>query len=163
MKGIFFILLSFFATLSVAQEAQRTSLGMAGSNASVEVEGKTYYVLSSVGQQSVIGVASNDAFTLRQGYQQPPIRVVGTTNVVDELDAIVFPNPTSAQVTVRFGAPVTTDILSTLYDTQGREIERRIIPPTQTFNLDLSSLATGAYILHLRIQGDAFTTQLIKN
>ena len=155
--------MGLISMVTCAQNLQRSSLGAGGSNSQVELNGKTFYVLSSIGQQSVIGLASNDTFTLRQGYQQPPIRVVQLPNTVNDLFAVVFPNPTETFVTVRFGSAITSDILSTLYDIQGRVIESRIIAPTQSFELDLSSLATGSYMLQIRIKGDSFTTRLIKN
>lgn len=163
MKGILYIFFGLFSVVSFAQDVQRSSLGMSGSNSQIELEHQTYYVLSSIGQQSVIGLASNNTFTLRQGYQQPPIRVKSISNSGNDLFAIVFPNPTGNFVTVRFGSAVTGDILSTLYDIQGRVIKSRIIAPTQSFEIDMSSLATGAYVLQIRIKGDSFTTRLIKN
>lgn len=163
MKGIFYIFLGLFSVVTSAQNLQRSSLGTGGSNSQIELGGTTFYVLSSIGQQSVIGLASNDTYTLRQGYQQPPIRVAELPNTVNDLFAIVFPNPTDNFVTVLFGSPITSDILSTLYDIQGRVIESRIIAPTQSFEIDLASLATGNYMLQIRIKGDSFTTRLIKN
>ncbi len=163
MKGILYIIIGLFSVVSFAQNLERSSLGIAGSNAEVELDGQRYYVLSSIGQQSVIGVASNDTFTLRQGFQQPPIRVEAIPNSENDLFAVVFPNPTDSYVTVRFGSVVGTDILSTVYDIQGRVVETRIIAPTQSFEIDMSSLSTGTYVLQIRIKGDSFTTRLIKN
>ncbi|MEL6812426.1 MAG: T9SS type A sorting domain-containing protein [Bacteroidota bacterium] len=162
-KYILGLLLCGFTVGAHAQLAQRTSLGVSGSTSKVTVENKVYYISSSIGQQSVIGTSMDEEIILRQGYQQPPIRVVSVSPEATPLLASVFPNPVKSIVNINFGSKVEGEILSLLYDIQGREIENKIISPTQSFQIDMTSLSTGTYILKIRVGPNEFSTQLIKN
>ena len=79
------------------------------------------------------------------------------------IDAVVYPNPVDNFVTVVLGSLVETNIVSTLYDIQGRVITTNIIPPTRSFQVDMSQLASGTYILKIIIASEDFSTRLIKN
>jgi len=165
MNQLYIVIFCLFAGSVSAQEyQQRSTLGMSGSSSKVVVGDVEYYVSSSVGQRSVIGTISKDGYTMRQGFQQPPIRVLALpANEEGSLQTSIYPNPVSNFVTVSFGEVIESEILSILYDIQGREISTMIHPPTQTFQLDMSSLAAGTYLLKIRVKGDNFSTRLIKN
>ena len=164
MKQIFFVFFCLIVGTSTAQEyQQRSTLGMAGSSTKVVVGDAEYYVASSVGQRSVIGTASNEQYIIRQGFQQPPIRVMAIPEITTNLNTSIYPNPVSNFVTVSFGDTINSDILSILYDIQGREVLTTITAPTQSFQLDMSQFAAGAYILKIRVESDTFSTRLIKN
>ncbi|MEM7085352.1 MAG: T9SS type A sorting domain-containing protein [Bacteroidota bacterium] len=164
MKHIFFVFFCLIVGTVAAQEyQQRSTLGMAGSSARVAVGDAAYYISSSIGQRSVIGTASNEQFTIRQGFQQPPIRVMAIPNITTTLNTSIYPNPVSDLVTVSFGDTINSDILSILYDIQGREVLTTITAPTQSFQLDMSQFAAGTYILKIRVESDIFSTRLIKN
>lgn len=154
----------FFVTASVtAQHLERSTLGMAGSSQEVRVGDKSYYVSSSIGQQSVIGTIGNENYIMRQGFQQPPVQVFGTTTSGTVLQARVYPNPVDTFVTVVFGTPVTSEIFSILYDIQGKVIQQHSIPPSQSFQIDLSQIAASTYLLKVRVGDEQITTHLIKN
>ena len=163
MKLILFVFLLVFTGSIYGQYQQRSTLGMSGSTSSIEVGDATYYVSASVGQQSVIGTIVNEEYIMRQGFQQPPIRVVALPENGNALETTVYPNPVGSFVTVIIGTPVKSDILSTLYDIQGRDIISTIMAPTQSFQVDMSQLASGTYILKIRVGIDIFSTRLIKN
>jgi len=163
MKLIFCLFLCVLTGSTYAQYEQRSSLGMSGSSSSISIGDSTYYISSSVGQQSVIGTIGNDLYTMRQGFQQPPIRVMELTDNDSPIEAVIYPNPVDDFVTVVFGSSVETDIISILYNIQGRVISTNIIAPTQTFQVDMSQLASGTYILKIIIASEDFSTRLIKN
>jgi len=163
IRALFCLLLGLICEVSYGQYEQRSTLGMSGSSNEVQLGDKTFHVSSSVGQQGVIGTIGTDAITMRQGFQQPPIRVISVTGTNSTLEVGVFPNPVDALVTVTFGTSISNDILSVLYDIQGRDIARKIISPTQSFQVDMSQLAAGTYLLKVRVKEQMFTTRLIKN
>lgn len=164
MKHIFFVFFCVIVGTTTAQEyQQRSTLGMAGSSTQIVVGDAEYYVSSSVGQRSVIGTLSNEQYTVRQGFQQPPIRVMAIPEIATSLNTSIYPNPVSDFVTVNFGDAINSDILSILYDIQGREVLTSITAPTQSFQLDMSQFASGTYILKIRVESDIFSTRLIKN
>lgn len=164
MKHIFFVFFCLIFGVTAAQEyQQRSTLGMAGSSTEVAVGDATYYISSSIGQRSVIGTAVNEQYIVRQGFQQPPIRVMAIPEIATSLNTSIYPNPVSNFVTVSFGDAISSDILSILYDIQGREVLTLITAPTQSFQLDMSQFASGTYILKIRVESDIFSTRLIKN
>ena len=163
MKLVICLFLCALTGSIYAQYEQRSSLGMSGNSSSVTIGDSTYYISSSVGQQSVIGTIGNDMYTMRQGFQQPPIRVMALPVSTSTIEAMVYPNPVDNFVTVVFGSLVENDIVSTLYDIQGRVISTTIIAPTLSFQVDMSHLASGTYILKIIIASEDFSTRLIKN
>jgi hypothetical protein len=101
MKHIFFVFFCVIVGTTTAQEyQQRSTLGMAGSSTQIVVGDAEYYVSSSVGQRSVIGTLSNEQYTVRQGFQQPPIRVMAIPEIATSLNTSIYPNPVSDFVTV---------------------------------------------------------------
>ena len=163
MKLIICLLLCVLTGSTYAQYKQRSSLGMSGSSSSIAIGDSTYYISASIGQQGVIGTIGNDTFTMRQGFQQPPVRVMAIPDSNSAIEAVVYPNPVDNFVTVIFGSMVETDIVSTLYDIRGRVITTTIMAPTQSFQVDMSLLASGTYILKIIIASEGFSTRLIKN
>lgn len=163
MKLIICLFLCVLTGSTYAQYKQRSSLGMSGSSSSITIGDSKYYISSSVGQKSVIGTIGNDTFTMRQGFQQPPIRVMAMPDSNSVIEVVVYPNPVDNFVTVIFGSMVESDIVSTLYDIRGRVITTTIMAPTQSFQVDMSLLASGTYILKIIIASEGFSTHLIKN
>lgn len=164
MKHIFIVFFCLIFGVTTAQEyQQRSTLGMAGSSKEVTLGDATYYISSSIGQRSVIGTAIKEQYTVRQGFQQPPIRVMAIPEIETSLKTTIYPNPVNNFVTVSFGDAINSDILSILYDIQGREVLTTITAPTQSFQLDMSQFASGTYILKIRVESDIFSTRLIKN
>lgn len=163
MKLIICFFLCVFTGSTYAQYEQRSTMGMSGSSSSITIGDSSYYISASVGQRSVIGTIGNQMYTMRQGFQQPPIRVMALPESNSNIKAVVYPNPVDNFVTVVFGSPVEIDIVNALYDIQGRVIITTIIAPTQSFQVDMSHLASGTYILKITIGSDDFSTHLIKN
>ncbi len=163
MNRIICILFCAFTATMLGQFEQRSTLGMSGSSSKITLGETTYYISSSVGQQSVIGTIGNDIYTMRQGFQQPPIRVVTSTIDATGLEASIYPNPVGSFVTIAFGTAIDSEIQSILYDIQGRDILKMTLAPTQSFQVDMSQLAAGTYILNIRVGSEDITTRLIKN
>ena len=86
-------------------------------------------------------------------YQQGTGTSVPTVNA-GNLSLQVFPNPTSADLTVQFNASSVTNSLVGIYDLQGRKIKTFLIKSMlglNTFTLQINdlNLNPGLYILHL--------------
>ncbi|CAN5219903.1 hypothetical protein BH09BAC1_BH09BAC1_13810 [soil metagenome] len=76
-----------------------------------------------------------------------------------QLDLEVFPNPAQDQMQVRFTLPFSTAVTIKLYNLLGTQLYIKTLPPATTGShmLDLSSFATGSYILV--IESDKFRAQ----
>ncbi|MFK5983161.1 MAG: T9SS type A sorting domain-containing protein [Flavobacteriaceae bacterium] len=156
------ILFGVFSISMGAQNLQRSSLGSSGSSTEITSSDNTYYISQSVGQNSVTGTLINGENTIRQGFQQPPIRVEIIADDNSDLGAVVFPNPVETYVTVQFTEVLKSNINVMIYDITGKLIFDTNKNPTNTFNLDMSSFSSGIYLLNLTSGNKKFTARLIK-
>ena len=145
------------------QHAQRTNLGMSGGSYTIENGDSYLYVSQSIGQGGVIGSFQGSEHGVRQGFQQPPILVVSIPQEDTSLDAVVYPNPVTTSVTIKFNESIQNQIEGKLFDISGKEVFYKQYDPIQTVSIDLSHLPAGAYILVVGTQQKQFTTRLIKN
>ena len=70
----------------------------------------------------------------------------------DNLTFTVYPNPTTDIINVEINKRKTSSVLS-INDVQGREVFRKVFSKDQLIQANVSSLATGIYILQLRADG----------
>lgn len=163
MKQKICIILMCWVGLSInAQNLQRAALGNSGSSTEISNSDENYYVSQSVGQSSVIGTFNNENYTIRQGFQQPPIRVVIITETNNDLDAIVYPNPVDTNITIQFNEEINSPINIVVYDISGKLILSKTQKPESSFSLDLSFLASGIYMLNITSENKRFLARLIK-
>jgi len=145
-----------------AQNLQRATLGNSGSSTEINDSSENYYVSQSVGQSSIIGTFTNENHTIRQGFQQPPIRVLISPETNNDLDAIVYPNPVDTNITLQFNEEINNPINIVVYDISGKLILSKTQRPESSFNLDLSFLASGTYMLNITSGNKRFLARLIK-
>jgi len=163
MKLTFLVTLFGFLSITVeAQNLQRSSLGSSGSATTITNSDNTYYISQSVGQSSVTGTLTNGENVIRQGYQQPPIRVEIITDSYSDLNASVFPNPVNTFITVQFSEEIKKPINVLIHDILGKVILDTSKNPTQSFNVDMASYSSGIYLLNLQSGNKTFTARLIK-
>ena len=95
---------------------------------------------------------SCDMINLPEGYQG-----------VAKMNAVVYPTPTTGQVTVEMDQPMDFELLE-LFDSQGRVIQKLdIYGHRQNFTVDLSHLPPGNYILRgVGTEQEVLLEQLIK-
>jgi len=156
------IIFCLVSHLLSAQNVQRSSLGISGNSIEVTVGQSVYYVSQSIGQNSIIGTFNNNETTIRQGFQQPPIKVKIIANLNNSLNVVVFPNPVNTYVTVSFNEQLKAPINITIYDVSGKIILNKSQKPTKSFNVDMSLFSSGVYLLNINSENKNFTTRLIK-
>jgi len=162
MKLQIFIALVCFTTSFFAQNIQRSSLGSSGDTSEISVGENNYYVSQSVGQNSVIGTFSSNNQTIRQGYQQPPIKVKINANLSNSLNVNVYPNPIDTYVTILFNEQLKTEVNIVMYDITGKVVYNKYQEPTSSFNIDMSFLSSGIYLINITAENKKFIAQLIK-
>jgi hypothetical protein len=157
------IILAIFCLINpllLAQNTQRSSLGMSGNTIEVTVGENTFYVSQSIGQNSVIGTFSNNISTIRQGFQQPPIRVETITNPNNSLNVVVYPNPVNTHLSILLNEPKKTIIV--LHDVTGRIVYHKLQDSINIFEIDMSLFSSGVYLLKINSGNKYFTARLIK-
>lgn len=168
IKTILFLFLLFGLVYEVqAQEnsgyrIMRSSLGSSGSSQSVVTSKGTYNVSQSIGQSSVIGTHSNKGYYLRQGYQQPSIKVNAVKELTYELEAKVYPNPFSQTLTIRFSDAMHKPIFVLLFDVKAKLIYAQEFSPRQHIQLNLNDISHGIYLMKVNSDTKSFNTKLIK-
>ncbi len=146
-----------------AQETVRSTVGVTGISTTTTVSGKQYVVQQSVGQSSVIGTHTIQDFTVLQGFIQPPIKIEGVLDEDNSLQAVVFPNPFSSYVQVRFSEEIDAPLSITLYDISGRIVFSKEMAPSREIQLDFDFLSSASYLLSISQANKQFTATLIKN
>ena len=146
-----------------AQETVRSTVGVNGNSTTTTVSGKQYVVQQSVGQASVIGNHTVQDFTVLQGFIQPPIKIEGVLDEDNSLQAVVFPNPFSSNVEVRFSEEIDAPLSITLYDISGRVVFSKEMAPAREIQLDFDFLSSASYLLFISQAKKQFTATLIKN
>lgn len=141
---------------------QRATIGNSGSSIEITNSENTYYISQSIGQSSIIGTLINGKYAIRQGFQQPPIRIEVILDSNSTLNASVFPNPIETFITVRFLEELKLLINVVIYDIAGRVILNTSKKPTNSFNLDMSPYSSGVYLLNISSGNRKFSARLIK-
>ncbi|MBK8339296.1 MAG: T9SS type A sorting domain-containing protein [Flavobacteriales bacterium] len=158
------IFLLWLPTASSAQSPRflRSTVGAAGSSCTVEAGDRSYFAQQSVGQRSVSGSRSSGHMVLSQGFLQPLGRNANTSNS-SNLDALLFPNPFSALVSVAFSERIEEDLWVVVSDMLGHEVYRAGFGRMQRVDLELSKLANGPYILRITSGGKHFIAHIQKS
>ncbi len=87
---------------------------------------------------------------MTEGFQQPVLRVepvAPMTPVTTVYDIRLAPNPTSAQLNVRFPAGLQDAVIWELFDLHGKSLQRRSLPDPSDHDIDLSAYPDGMYLL----------------
>ncbi len=123
---------------------------MIGTTGKSTTQNGRYYAYT-IGQV-VINTAKGTSRTLTQGFHQPDVCPLVSTNDLNlvEWGISVFPNPTMDLLNVRFDASKSNQLTATLFDLLGR----RVLPltsltPSEAMLIDCTSLQPGIYLLHL--------------
>lgn len=92
-------------------------------------------------------------FSLTQGFQQPDtvIKIATELETLDILvNVVVYPNPASEMINIKFEAPVEGEILLVFLDSNGKLLKRDIIEPDMVEKqLNLQDVPAGIYYLRL--------------
>lgn len=143
----------------VEMNAQRATVA-SGGNATGS-GGTISYSISQVADKTQTGTTG----TITQGVQQPfEIITLGGFEFENiRLEAVVFPNPTVSNVTLKILAPYFENLNFQLYGIQGKLLSYGKIAGEETvFNME--SYSSGAYILNISSNTKSLKTfKIIKN
>lgn len=143
MKGFclgLFILIVFFST-GEAQTLKRQCVASTGSY--VSENGIT--LQQTIGQP--YGTTSYYSSTTRfnPGFLQPVFRI---ENIRSSIDAIIFPNPTSNQVTIE-SSILLENVLIQIVDINGKILLNQKVYEFKTYTIDCSNWSSGIYVISL--------------
>ncbi|MES2287856.1 MAG: T9SS type A sorting domain-containing protein [Bacteroidota bacterium] len=143
LKGIclgFFILLVFFSTVD-AQTLKRQCVASTGNY--VSENGVT--LQQTIGQPYGTTPYYSNTTRFTPGFLQPVFRI---ENIKSSIDAKVFPNPTSNQVTIE-SSIILENVVIQIVDITGKILLNQKIAEFKTYAIDCSNWSTGAYVISL--------------
>jgi hypothetical protein len=153
---MFLLLLYVFATKAQAQQSANTSGGNATGTG-----GTVSYSVGQIDYNSTSGTGG----TVSQGGQQPyEIITLGTNDFLNiKLTMIVYPNPTTSMVNLKIEDYALDNLIYTLFDMQGRQIESKKINQDET-QIQMESLASAIYFINVLENNKILKTfKIIKN
>lgn len=143
-----------------AQVLRNDMISAIGGN--YQVPNSSLTIHQSIGQSSVIGVATNSSLTLSQGYLRG-IQVL-SKEVVAPFEVLPFPNSFAERITFRFVTDHEEETIFRIYDMNGKKVyDHVMIPVNNEVLLDLDFLANGVYLAILRSGNKVTQKRIIKN
>jgi hypothetical protein len=138
----------------------RSTLGIAGHSKNVTLDGRSYLVQQSIGQESVIGLFKPGTNVLIQGFIRPNSRSHSSTK--SPLATSIFPNPFYDRFTIEIEESIilSSDIIIT--DMMGRTVYNEKCSDRQRCVIDAGDLSPGHYILKISTSKKIHTAKLTK-
>lgn len=142
----------------------RTSLGANGFSKTLTTSNGVYIISQSVGQQSPIGTFNKKGYTLRQGYQNPPLsaKIIELPDIYI-LNARIYPNPFYESINILFYDVITSDIFIYITDMTGKTILSTKLSASQQATLQLDHISSGLYIIKVTAENKQFIANLMKH
>lgn len=160
------LLTLLFATLGFPQTPVklRATLSSGGLSKSVSINGSDCYIQQCIGQLSIIGLINTNTTFIRQGFIQPPMAGSSTSKKTDLscLQAIIYPNPFSKTITIKFSEKIYEGIYLDIKDLCGRTLLSNKYGATQELSINFPDLTPGMYIIKVVSGEKLLTTRLIK-
>ena len=156
MRAFYIILL--FATTTVSAQLHHQMLSSQGSTSKTN---SGVMVTQTIGQQSVVGNYSNRGFDIGQGFQQSNWARIIIEGTSSEFEVSIYPNPFSGIVNIQHNSE--DDISVNIYDPAGKLVYKNLLNvtgPNQSINLE--TLSSGVYLVHLYSNQLTYFTKLIK-
>ena len=160
----YFFLYVFLVLFSMGMNGQTNS---ALRNSTISTSGSTvtlsnnFFVQQCVGQQGSIGLVSTSDIQVRQGFIQPSVlKDMLSQSDNTELQATVFPNPTSEYLTISFDEIVDSEINIYIYDVNGRLVLDKKTHCLSDIQLSVLHLQTGNYFIIAKSYNNQFVSQI---
>ncbi len=163
-KGISLIFLICFLmslSLSIQGQSLRNESWVAMGSSARPIQGQGLVVQQSIGQSSVAGVFTSATARISQGFLRG-IRVV-PTEIKLPFEVIAFPNSFTNRISFRFTTEHQELTQVRIYDGLGKLVyEASHQPKNNEIQLNLSYLAIGVFVAHLRSGNKFVQSRLIK-
>ena len=100
-------------------------------------------------------------------YNESSLNVQEWLNSANAWEVVIFPNPTSTNLNLRYNLPKDDEITIALFDMQGKLILQKSlgkqVSGEQQQTLDVSNLHEGSYVCRIKGQHQTVTKTVIKN
>jgi hypothetical protein len=135
---------------------------MFSSQGSTKLLSNGLVIKQTIGQQSLIGNSDNN-YIVMQGFQQSVWGKYISSNLIDEIKTVTYPNPFIQTISFEFSKPITEVISVTVFDIGGHLIfEQKKKSNNNILTIDLPSLARSEYLVRLNTSNFNYYTKIIK-
>ena len=153
-----FYIFLLFASSTVSAQLHHQMLSSQGSTSKTN---NGVIVTQTIGQQSITGNYNLDYFDIGQGFQQANWSRFIIEGTSPEFEVSIYPNPFSGIVNIQHNSE--DDISVNIYDPAGKLVYKNLLNvtgPNQSINLE--TLSSGVYLVHLYSNQLTYFTKLIK-
>lgn len=160
-KSTILFLTLIFSSLIFSQELHHETISSIGKNAELD---SGIYVTQTIGQHSIASYSINN-LNVQQGYQQSFWNYLINSNEYNSIvgDITFYPNPIIDFVNFNFLDLKSSGLNVLVFDYAGRVlITTKIDIENYKTKLDLSSLPSGSYLIHLNTNKFDYHTKIIK-
>jgi hypothetical protein len=120
-------------------------------------------ISQTIGQQSFIG-NFNKNYVVMQGFQQSLWFKHVPSNSLENIKAIIYPNPFVTSVYFKFSKPITETIEVYVFDVLGHLILRKTKKSDNSILIiDMPDIAEGVYFVKLMTKNYSYTGQILKS
>ena len=154
--GKYFLIIAFFSTsLLYSQEA----ISVSGSDAT-GTGGSLSYTIGQVAFTNYSGTTGSVSAGVQQAYTIFATTGVNATNF--PLEASVYPNPTTDEITIAFNELVKGKVFVSIYDHLGKLVMEKNQQAQATLIYSLNSLTPGNYFIKVSVSNRVNITQISK-
>ena len=148
MKTKLTLLILTISLLGYSQSIRRSVLASVG-----YIEGSGIFNIHATVAQPIAGTLQSNSNYLRQGFQQPLLKISGV-NIIEEENTsfYVYPNPFSEQAFLEYLSD--DSYLVTICDSRGKKVQEIKGNGAETTTIYRNSLAPGVYFVYLEENGD---------
>jgi hypothetical protein len=120
-------------------------------------------IRQTIGQQSLIGV-SNKNYVVMQGFQQSVWNKNISSNSLDDIKTILYPNPFVETIYFNFSKPITETIEVYVFDILGHLILRqKKKSDNNSLTIDMPNSTEGEYIVKLITKNYSYSGKILKS
>ncbi len=136
-------------------------LSMSGVSKNIKLQGASYSIQQSVGQQGITGTFKKNKTVLIQGFLHP--RIVAPQKYESSgLDVTLRVIPNSQTYNVLINSDIQSGFFVKLYDLTGKNVYTYFYTNVKSFKINMESYTSGVYILNINTSTKIFSTKLIK-
>ena len=119
----------------------------------------------TIGQNGVVGLSKSAALPVQQGFLNR-FRSLNINNstveFVELMDLIVYPNPFTEFIKIKFSKPTIYPVQIEVFDTRGRLVLDKDYPPSSQITVSTQRLENASYVVRISSGSMEFLKKLIK-
>ena len=162
--SIFLMCSQVFCQIESSDILQRGTISNGGETVELESNNERFVIQQSIGQSSVIGLASLGSVNVLQGFIQPDLLdKILTPDMPAVLNVDIFPNPFDTHLYLQFDFVPKTNVVVSAYDVMGRVVWSNSYASSDQITIEPTNLNYGYYFFKVECNGMQRVEKILKN